>query len=77
MPESSQPSWRTVAEVLAVMPDAYRRLLELHRGCMDGMCRACTVGGTGARHTRWPCSIHKLAKLAQEIHDRPLRGRPG
>lgn len=78
MTEPSDPlAWRHIAEVLAAMPDAYRRLLATHRPDDDRMCRACTNGGTGVHGRAWPCSIHQLAALAQELHERPLRGRPG
>lgn len=79
MSEPTDPlSWRHLAEVLACMPDSYRKLLADHvpaPGC--ARCRTCTVPGTGVPSAPWPCPIHKLASLAQDIHDKPLRGRPG
>lgn len=73
MSETTDPlSWQHLAEVLAAMPAAYRRLLAEHVDAGCGRCRRCTVAGTGAPGELWPCSLHKLATLAQQIHDRPL-----
>lgn len=66
-------AWQHLAEVLAVMPDTYRRLLAEHVPAPCGRCRRCTVPGTGAPRAPWPCSVHQLATLAQHIHDKPLR----
>ena len=65
--------WQQLATELAENPDLCRRLLRDHVPD-GGRCTACTAPGTGCANRPWPCSIHKLAALAHEIHDDQARG---
>lgn len=65
--ESAQETWSAFVETLSRMPDVIVRLVEQHAPTADGMCMACTYGGTGRRTTPWPCSIHGLAERASEL----------
>lgn len=65
--------WRHLAEVLAAMPDTYRRILAEHADDGHGKCAACTEGGTGRHTTAWPCAVRKLAVLARDIAGRRTR----
>jgi hypothetical protein len=53
-----------LVDVLARMPEVWRRLLRLHVPDALGRCRGCTSGGTGLPAGRWPCVLHGLAELA-------------
>ena len=65
----SQPDPRgggSMAEVMAGMPEVFRRLLVDHVPDRSGRCRACrSVRSAGER---WPCSLHRIADDAQRIH---------
>lgn len=57
----------SLAELLAGMPELYRRLLAEHTPDARGRCRSCTVPGTGLPGARWPCIIAVVARQAQDI----------
>lgn len=62
-----------LAGALAEMPDTIEKLLATHRGSLDDTlprCVACTEPGTGRPGAPWPCSIHGLATLANELRRR-------
>ena len=59
-----------MADVMADMPGVWRRLLEAHVPDRLGRCRGCR-SDTGSGE-RWPCSLHRIAREAQRLHDRKL-----
>jgi hypothetical protein len=59
-----------MADVMAGMPGVWRRLLVAHVPDRLGRCRGCrSDGGSGER---WPCSLHRIAKEAQRLHEQKL-----
>ena len=59
-----------MADVMAGMPGVWRRLLAAHVPDRLGRCRGCrSDGGSGER---WPCSLHRIAREAQRLHDARL-----
>jgi hypothetical protein len=55
-----------IADVMAGMPEVWRRLLAAHLPDRLGRCRSCrTASGSGER---WPCSLHQIATEAQRLH---------
>lgn len=55
-----------MAEVMAGMPEVWRRLLAAHVADRTGRCAACrNTSGSGER---WPCSLHHIAAEAQRLH---------
>jgi hypothetical protein len=59
-----------MADVMADMPEVWRRLLAAHLPDRLGRCAACrTASGSGER---WPCSLHRIASDAQRLHEQRL-----
>lgn len=59
-PEESEPS---LADLMAEMPEVWRRLLAAHQADRLGRCAACrTSSGSGER---WPCSLQRIAREAE------------
>ncbi|GAA5136644.1 hypothetical protein [Pseudonocardia adelaidensis] len=55
-----------IADVMAGMPEVWRRLLAAHLPDRLGRCASCrTASGSGER---WPCSLHQIASEAQRLH---------
>lgn len=55
-----------IADVMAGMPEVWRRLLAAHLPDRLGRCTACrTASGSGER---WPCSLHQIASEAKRLH---------
>jgi hypothetical protein len=55
-----------LADVMAGMPEVWRRLLAAHVPDRLGRCTACrNSSGSGER---WPCSLHHIATDAQRLH---------
>jgi hypothetical protein len=55
-----------MSELMAGMPEVFRRLLADHVPDRMGRCTACrSVSGAGER---WPCSLHRIADEAQRIY---------
>ncbi|MHA6620755.1 hypothetical protein [Pseudonocardia sp. DLS-67] len=55
-----------IADVMAGMPEVWRRLLAAHQPDRLGRCASCrTASGSGER---WPCSLHQIASEAQRLH---------
>ncbi|MFC4943850.1 response regulator transcription factor [Pseudonocardia sp. GCM10023141] len=48
------------------MVEVWFRMLEEHVPDTELRCRSCTNGGTGARHTPWPCALRTVAETARE-----------
>jgi hypothetical protein len=66
MDESPERQNLPIADVMAGMPEVWRRLLEAHQPDRLGRCSACrTSSGSGER---WPCSLHRIASEAQRRH---------
>lgn len=62
-PERSGPS---LADLMAEMPEVWRRLLVAHQPDRLGRCAACrTSSGSGER---WPCSLQRIAREAERRH---------
>ena len=60
--ESPERENLPIADVMAGMPEVWRRLLEAHQADRLGRCSACrTSSGSGER---WPCSLHRIASEA-------------
>jgi hypothetical protein len=56
-----------MADVMAEMPEVWRRLLAAHVPDRLGRCTACrTASGSGER---WPCSLHRIASEARRLYD--------
>ena len=66
----SELELRRLAAELAPMVDVWQRLLDQHLPDRAGRCQTCTKGGTGVPAAPWPCSIHGIADLARQWHDR-------
>lgn len=67
-PTERPPSWQQLAAELARMNGGIvGRLLGDHTVRPDGMCASCSDGGTGRHRTVWPCSIRKLAQMAEQM----------
>lgn len=55
-----------IADVMAGMPEVWRRLIAAHQPDRLGRCASCrTASGSGER---WPCSLHQIASEAQRLH---------
>jgi hypothetical protein len=55
-----------IADVMAGMPEVWRRLIAAHQPDRLGRCTSCrTVSGSGER---WPCSLHRIATDAQRLY---------
>jgi hypothetical protein len=55
-----------IADVMAGMPEVWRRLLAAHLPDRLGRCASCrTASGSGER---WPCSLHQIASEARRLH---------
>lgn len=55
-----------MAEVMADMPEVWRRLLVAHVADRKGRCTACrNSSGSGER---WPCSLHRIATAAERVY---------
>lgn len=59
-----------MADVMADMPGVWRRLLAAHVPDRLGRCRGCR-SDTGSGEL-WPCSLHRIAKEAQRLHEQKL-----
>jgi len=56
-----------IADVMATMPEVWRRLLESHQPDRLGRCSVCrSSSGPGER---WPCSLHRIASEAQRRYE--------
>jgi hypothetical protein len=56
-----------IADVMADMPEVWRRLLAAHVPDRLGRCTSCrTASGSGER---WPCSLHQIASDARRLHE--------
>ncbi|MDN5861575.1 MAG: helix-turn-helix transcriptional regulator [Pseudonocardia sp.] len=53
------------AAALAPMVEVWFRMLMDHVPDAGHNCTACTHGGTGARHTPWPCALRTVAEVAR------------
>jgi hypothetical protein len=58
--------YRSLVDELARNPAAVARLLAEHQPAEDGLCRACTRGGTGYRYVEWPCPVGAVALAARD-----------
>ncbi len=59
-----------MADVMAGMPEVWRRLLAAHLPDRLGRCASCrTASGSGER---WPCSLHRIASDAQRLYEQRL-----
>jgi hypothetical protein len=58
--------YRSLVDELARNPAAVARLLAEHQPDEDGLCRACTRGGTGYRYVQWPCPVGAVALAARD-----------
>ena len=59
-----------MADVMAGMPEVWRRLLAAHIPDRLGRCSGCrSASGPGER---WPCSLHRIASDARRLHDQRL-----
>ncbi len=55
-----------MAQMMAGMPEVWRRLLAAHVSDRTGRCSACrTANGSGAL---WPCSLHGIASEARRVY---------
>lgn len=63
-PEQPEPvPDATLADLMAEMPEVWRRLLAAHRPDRLGRCSACrSSSGPGER---WPCSLQRIAQEAE------------
>jgi hypothetical protein len=60
------PESGSLAEVMAGMPEVWRRLLAAHVADRMGRCAACrTSSGSGSR---WPCTLHRIATEAERLY---------
>jgi hypothetical protein len=56
----------SIADVMAGMPEVWRRLLVAHVPDRLGRCTGCrTANGSGER---WPCSLHGIASDAERLY---------
>jgi hypothetical protein len=56
-----------MADVMAEMPEVWRRLLAAHVPDRMGRCTGCrTANGSGER---WPCTLHRISTEARRLHD--------
>ena len=69
--------WVAFTTELARNEDLVATLLARHGDDGRGMCRGCTTGGTGARETAWPCSLHAMASAAARVAARRPAHRGG
>ena len=53
------------AAALAPMVEVWFQMLNDHAPDAEHNCTACTHGGTGARHTPWPCALRTVAEAAR------------
>ncbi|MGI5129683.1 response regulator transcription factor [Pseudonocardia sp. CA-107938] len=53
------------AAALAPMVEVWFQMLNDHVPDVDHNCTACTHGGTGTRHTPWPCALRSVADAAR------------
>jgi hypothetical protein len=59
-----------MADVMAGMPEVWRRLLAAHVPDRLGRCAGCRkANGSG---DRWPCSLHVIASDAERLYERRL-----
>lgn len=61
-----------MADVMADMPEVWRRLIDDHVPDRLGRCRGCR-SDTGSGE-RWPCSLYRIATQARQVHARNLAG---
>lgn len=54
------------AAALAPMVEVWFQMLMDHVPDAEHNCTACTHGGTGARHTPWPCALRAVAEVARQ-----------
>lgn len=59
-----------MAEVMAGMPGVWRRLLAAHVPDRFGRCSACRSATNSGE--RWPCSLHRIAAQAEQLHEQNL-----
>ena len=60
------PPVTPLAQVMAGMPEVWRRLLTAHVADRLGRCTACrNSSGSGVR---WPCSLHEIAVEARRLY---------
>jgi hypothetical protein len=64
------PEVGSMADVMAGMPGVWRRLLLAHVPDRLGRCRGCR-SDTGSGE-RWPCSLHRIATEARQLHEQKL-----
>ena len=62
-------SWHDFTEQLAGLPMTWHRLLIDHVPTEGGLCRACGRPGYGTPVQPWPCTLHKVAERAAELHN--------
>ncbi|WP_232662656.1 hypothetical protein [Pseudonocardia sp. TRM90224] len=56
-----------MAEMMAGMPEVWRRLLAAHVADRLGRCTTCrNSSGSGER---WPCSLHQIAVDARRLYE--------
>jgi DNA-binding NarL/FixJ family response regulator len=48
------------------MVEVWFQMLSDHVPDAEHNCTACTHGGTGARHTPWPCALRAVAEVARQ-----------
>ncbi|HET6259903.1 hypothetical protein [Pseudonocardia sp.] len=66
MTQPRRPGAGPLAEVMAGMPEVWRRLLAAHVPDRMGRCTSCrTSSGSGER---WPCSLHRIATDAERVY---------
>lgn len=57
----------SMADVMAGMPEVWRRLLAAYVPDRLGRCTACRNNASGSGE-RWPCSLHGIATEAQRLY---------
>ncbi|SHK62122.1 regulatory protein, luxR family [Pseudonocardia thermophila] len=65
-PAEPQSPEAAAAAALAPMVEVWFQMLVDHVPDADRNCTACTHGGTGARHTPWPCALRTVAEAARQ-----------
>ena len=69
-PSSREPVSVPMADLMAEMPEVWRRLIEAHVPDRLGRCSGCR-SDTGSGE-RWPCSLHRIATQARRVHEQNL-----
>jgi hypothetical protein len=63
--ERADQSIDAATRFVASQPGGPGRLLGQHRPNAVGLCVGCGRPGTGEPHTPWPCSVAKIAQVAE------------